>query len=151
MSVGFPFGDFIAFADIAIKIVSALAAKNVALRGNPDLVTDLHGMQQIFLQVAKEHLGQAATNAFGHVTAIFQAIRSGSNYTLKRGWWKLGWTLFKPGEIKMLRETLQIRRTSINVLVSFACLSISEYGKCMEDHCIIRLYGRVTFEPVRWL
>lgn len=24
-------------------------------------------------------------------------------------------------------------------------------GKCMEDDCILRSYGRVTFEPVRWL
>jgi hypothetical protein len=143
MSFGFSIGDFIAVANIAATVISALSSKDGAPKLYQDLITDLDGVQKTFIYLSEmkmdDPLGQATINAVGEIAAgakvaMEQFLAKNENYdqSLKDSegssskmmdtFRKIGWTVWKPAEVQQLRETLQIRLTSINVLVSMSSL-----------------------------
>ncbi|KAE9377582.1 hypothetical protein N431DRAFT_553973 [Stipitochalara longipes BDJ] len=128
MSFGFSVGDFIAAANIAATVISALSTKDGAPKLYQDLITDLEGVQETFLHLSKMKM----KDPLGSNGAMEQFLAKNKNYdqSLKDNegsgskmidaFRKIGWTMWKLAEVQQLRETLQIQLTSINVLVSMS-------------------------------
>ncbi|PMD30155.1 hypothetical protein L207DRAFT_592916 [Hyaloscypha variabilis F] len=127
MSFGFSIGDFIAVANIAATVISALSSKDGAPKLYQDLITDLDGVQKTFIYLSEmkmdDPLGQATINAVGEIAAgakvameQFLAKNESYNQSLKDSegsgskmmdtFRKIGWTVWKPAEL--VSETSQL-------------------------------------------
>ena len=140
MSFGFSAGDFIAAATLVSRLVIALSESSGSSHEYQQIIQDLASVHRTLLQVEQmkqaNQLSQSAVNALKHEVdsarkpvedflgktekyrKALQAGGSGSG--LKDSWRKIGWSLFKKEEIATLRDVLQVRLLSINVLLSTA-------------------------------
>jgi hypothetical protein len=142
MSFGFSAGDFVAAANLAYKLVLALSESSGSSMEYQQLIQDLSCVHRTLLQVEqmKEacQLNQSTINALKHQvdsakvpmevflekTEKYRRSLSGGGGTgssVKDSWRKMGWSLQKKDDVKALRDVLQLRLLSINVLLSTAC------------------------------
>ena len=142
MSFGFSVGDFVAAAGLAYKLVVALSESSGSSMEYQQLIQDLGCVHRTLVQVEQmqeaKQLSQSTMNALRHQVAAARApmevflaktekyrqslsIGSSSGSKFKDSWRKIGWSLHKPAEVKALRELLQLRLLSINLLLSTAC------------------------------
>lgn len=142
MSFGFSAGDFIAAATLAYSLITALSSTSGSSMEYQQLIQDLSCVHRTLLQVEQmkdaNQLNQSTINALRHqvdsarkpmeifldrTEKYMQSLgsRRGSGSAAKDSWRKMGWSLQKSGDVKALRNVLQLRLLSINVLLSTAC------------------------------
>ena len=141
MSFGFSVGDFVAAANLAYKLVLALSDSSGSSMEYQQLILDLSCVRRTLLQVEQmknaNQLNPSTINALRYqVENTKQPIRAflektekyrkalggfGPSNTVKDSWRKIGWSLLKTDEVKALRDLLQLRLLSINILLSTAC------------------------------
>lgn len=140
MSFGFSAGDFVAAASLAYKLIQALSSSSGSSMEYQQLIQDLSCIHRTLLQVEQMksagQLNRSTVNALMHqvvsakqpMEAFLQRIAKyrrslggGSGSMAVDSWRKMGWSLHKGAEMKDLRNTLQLRLLSINVLLTTAC------------------------------
>jgi len=144
MSFGFSAGDFIAAATLAYKLVVALSESSGSSMEYQQLIQDLSCVHRTLIQVedmrSANQLNQSTINALRHQVdgtmkpmevflektekyrkSLGAANFSGSGSAVKDSWRKMGWALHKGSDVKGLREVLQLRLLSINILLTTAC------------------------------
>lgn len=141
MSFGFSAGDFIAAASLAYKLISALSESSGSSMEYQQLVQDLSCVHRTLLQVEQmkdaNQLNQSTINALRHqvdsarapIEAFLEKTEKyrrslggsgGLGSSVKDSWRKMGWSLHKKDDVKALRDVLQLRLLSINILLSTA-------------------------------
>ena len=140
MSFGFSAGDFIAAATLISKLIVALSESSGSSHEYQQTIQDLACVHRTLLQVEQmkqaNQFNQSTLNGLLHeVNSTRKPImdflertekyrkalqQGGSGSTVKDSWRKIGWSLFKKEEILALRDTLQLRLLSINILLSTA-------------------------------
>ena len=141
MSFGFSVGDFVAAANLAYKLVLALSESSGSSMEYQQLIQDLSCVHRTLLQVEQmkgaNQLNQSTINALIYqvnstkipMQAFLEKTEKyrkalgggGSSTIMKDSWRKIGWSLHKKEEVKALRDLLQLRLLSMNVLLSTAC------------------------------
>jgi len=140
MSFRFSAGDFVAAAWLAYKLIQALSSSSGSSMEYQQLIQDLSCIHRTLLQVEQMksagQLNRSTVNALMHqvasakqpMEAFLQRIAKyrrslggGSGSMAVDSWRKMGWSLQKGAEMKDLRNTLQLRLLSINVLLTTAC------------------------------
>ncbi|KAI1446554.1 hypothetical protein F5Y02DRAFT_416843 [Annulohypoxylon stygium] len=134
MSFGFGVGDFIAGANLAYKLIQLMTQTQGATKEFQEALAEVCGIQQIFIQLTQlcrsESLPQATLNSMAHIiipsmTIIADFLNKIKSYQEKLAasngisttWCRMGWALCKSDELKLLRDTLHSRLTSINTLL----------------------------------
>ncbi|VUC19984.1 unnamed protein product [Clonostachys rosea] len=145
MSFGYSVSDFITGANITYRLIRVLADSSGASEEYQDAMLELSAMQQAFLQVSQMTqnpvIPQATINSASHIvmsamdiishfldrSRIYQkklggGTKSNENESLasrtEDSWTKVGWSLFKREELKDLRDRLQSKLSSIQLLLS---------------------------------
>lgn len=141
MSFGFSAGDFISAATLTYKLIHALSDSSGSSIEYQQLIQDLSCVHRTLLQIDQMHqshqLNQSTLHALAHqVDSTRKPIEDflartekyrhsltagGSGNWGKDSWRKIGWSLHKKDEVRVLREVLQLRLLSINILLSTAC------------------------------
>lgn len=152
MSFGYSVGDFLSGANLTYQLIRALSESNGASIEYQEAIAELGAMQQTFLQVSRmkvtNNVSQATINAASHIvlssmeiigdflmrTERYREKMCGrrSKNPLSDSWQKMGWVLFKKDELKLLRDSLQLKLSSISVLLATAHL----YVKFMQFFAI---------------
>ncbi|KAI0887769.1 uncharacterized protein GGS22DRAFT_88928 [Annulohypoxylon maeteangense] len=137
MSFGFGVGDFIAGANLAHKLIRVMTETRGASAEFQEALAEVCGIQQILIQLTQlcrsEVLPRATLNSIAQIvmpsmTTIADFLDRTKHYQEKlspRGglsgsWCKMGWALFRKDELKLLRDTLHSRLSSINTLLAAA-------------------------------
>ena len=142
MSFGYSISDCIAGANLSYHLVKALRDTQGVEREYQEAIDELGSIQHTSLQVSMMResnvLSRSTIDAASYIiTSSMQLIgdflertkdyeqsfrsRLGSS-VFKNSWHRVGWTLFKKDEIKLLRDTLHAKLTSIYVLLDAAKL-----------------------------
>ena len=139
---GYGVGDFITGANLAYRLIHALSTTQGASVEYQEAMHELTSIQQTFLHVgqmrASNILSPATVNAASHIiissmevigkfldrTKMYQQRlgRSNRSVMVMDSWCRIGWALFKKEELKSLRDTLHVKLSAINVLLSSAQL-----------------------------
>ncbi|KAI2463556.1 hypothetical protein F4781DRAFT_416305 [Annulohypoxylon bovei var. microspora] len=137
MSFGFGVGDFIAGANLAHKLIRVMTETRGATAEFQEALAEVCGIQQIFIQLTQlcrsEILPRATLNSIAQIimpsmTTIADFLDRTKHYQeklspsggLSGSWCKMGWALFRKDELKILRDTLHSRLSSINTLLTAA-------------------------------
>ncbi|KAI1452087.1 hypothetical protein F4805DRAFT_448875 [Annulohypoxylon moriforme] len=137
MSFGFGVGDFIAGANLAHKLIRVMTETRGASAEFQEALAEVCGIQQIFIQLTQlcrsEVLPRATLNSIAQIvmpsmTTIADFLDRTKHYQeklspsggLSGSWCKIGWALFRKDELKLLRDTLHTRLSSINTLLTAA-------------------------------
>lgn len=140
MSFGFSMGDIVRAATLVPKLILALSDSSGSTHEYQQTVQDLACVHRTLLQVEQIRqasiLNQSTINALLHEVndtkkTVLEFLEKASKYrkTLQKGgsgssvedsWRKIGWSLFKKEEVNTLREVLQLRLLSINIMLSTA-------------------------------
>ena len=142
MSFDFSPSDILTFAQLTLKLISTLSATTGSSSAYQSLILDLSCVHRTLRQVEQmtkaRQLSTSTLNALYHqVYASKEPIERFLDRTEKyrrslgvgvggQGWavdsWrKIGWGLLKEGEVRSLRDVLQMRLQAINVLLTTAC------------------------------
>jgi hypothetical protein len=137
MSFGYSVGDFIAGANLTYRLIRALSASQGASIEYQEAMVELGAIQQAFLQVsqmrASSILSQATINAASHIIIssleiIGRFLDKSQKYQRRLSggdsWCKIGWALFKKDELKGLRDSLHVKLSAVNLLLSSARLCV---------------------------
>jgi hypothetical protein len=137
MSFGYGVGDFIAGANLTYRLIRALSASQGASIEYQEAMFELRAIQQVFLQVsqmrASSILSQATINAASHIIIssleiIGRFLDKSQKYQRRLSggdsWCKIGWALFKKDELKGLRDSLHVKLSAVNLLLSSARLFV---------------------------
>jgi len=138
MSFGYSIGDFIAGANLCYKLIRALSETRGASVEYQEAILELGCIQQTFFQVghmlSNPNLSIATVNAASHIvmssidmigdylekTKKYRQTLSGhrSGNAISDSWQKMGYALFKKEELKSLRDSLNLKISSISVLLT---------------------------------
>ncbi|KAI9643703.1 hypothetical protein NHQ30_008326 [Ciborinia camelliae] len=138
MSFGYSVGDFLTGANLTYRLIRALSESKGASIEYQEAIAELGTMQQTFLQISQmkvsDRVSQATVNAASHIVLSSMKIIGdflmrtekyreklcgrGSGNSLSDSWQKMGWVLFKKEELKILRDSLQLKLSSISVLIA---------------------------------
>jgi hypothetical protein len=158
MSFGFSVGDFIAVTTLIADLTRALSASKGASAEYQQLILDLQVVEITLVQIDQmrlaSQLNTSALNALSWIakstatsiadfmerTKKYQDSLSakGSGNKIKDLWMKVGWTMYKPAEIRSLQQRLQLDLGSINCLISLAvrlALYLYRHGH-LQANCI---------------
>ncbi|MCJ1240844.1 hypothetical protein MMC14_008848 [Varicellaria rhodocarpa] len=139
---GYGVGDFIAGANLTYRLIHALSTTQGTSVEYQDAMQELANIQQTFLQVSQMRisniLSPTTVNAVAHIiissmevmgkfldrTKTYQQRlgRCSESTMVADSWCRMGWALFKQEELKSLRDTLHMKLSAINVLLSSAQL-----------------------------
>jgi len=140
MSFGFSVGDFLACAKLIADLTRVLSASKGASMEYQQLILDLQVVETTLVQIDQMRIAsQLNTSALNALSWITQSTASsisdfilrtkkyqeslsakGSGNKVKDLWKKLGWSMYKPAEIRSLQQRLQLDLGSINCLISLA-------------------------------
>lgn len=140
MSFGFSVGDFLAGAKLIADLTRALSASKGASMEYQQLILDLQVVETTLVQIDQMRLAsQLNTSALNALCWIAQSTATsiadfmqrtkkyqeslsakGSGNKVKDLWKKVGWTMYKPAEIRSLQQRLQLDLGSINCLISLS-------------------------------
>jgi len=146
MSFGFSVGDFIAGAELVVKVVEAFSKTKGASSEYQSLVSDLNISQRTLLQLqsmqGENIFCQGTLNEIKYLVEsgkkdmdeflkrnekYQESLRDGgSGSAVKDGIRKIGWSFSRPKVVKELRSSLQLKMNTLNVLVSAAILYVHE-------------------------
>lgn len=137
MSFGYSVGNFIAGANLSYRLIRCLSDSRGACMEYQEAIAELGSIQQAFLQVsqmrADSRISQSTINAASHIVIssmeiIGRFLERTRNYQKRLssgdGWTKIGWTLFKKEELRSLRDSLHVKLSAVNTLLSVANLSV---------------------------
>ncbi|KAI9744758.1 MAG: hypothetical protein M1818_001683 [Claussenomyces sp. TS43310] len=156
MSFGFSIGDFLAGAKLIADLTRVLSASKGASMEYQQLLMDLRCVEETLVQIDQMRLASqlhpSAINALCWIvnsttssiadfmlrTRKYQQSLStkGSGNKAKDLWRKIGWSMYKPAEIKSLQQRLQLDLGSINCLLSLAACnnaSLKGYYENLDD------------------
>jgi hypothetical protein len=140
MSFGFSVGDFLAGAKLIADLTRTLSAGKGASMEYQQLILDLQVVETTLVQIDQMRLAsQLNTSALNALSWITQSTATaiadfmlrtkkyqeslsakGSGNKVKDLWKKVGWSMYKPAEIRSLQQRLQLDLGSINCLISLA-------------------------------
>lgn len=140
MSFGFSVGDFLAGAKLIADLTRILSASRGATMEYQQLILDLQLIETTLIQIHQMSLAsQLNTSAVNALAWIAQSTKAtiadfigrtkkyqeslsvkGSGNKVKDVWMKVGWSMYKPAEIRSLQQRLQLDLGSINCLISLA-------------------------------
>jgi hypothetical protein len=138
MSFGFSVGDFTGGATLAIQLITALSSSRGSSMEYQSLIADLELVHKTCLQIDDLRTSQQLTlSVLNGLTPLIRSCNEnmekclvsvdfyrqslqagGSGSPIKDSWRKIGWSLFKPKEIKELRDCLQLKISMMNCLLS---------------------------------
>ena len=142
MSFGFSVGDFVAGASLAYDLIIALSSSRGSSMEYQQLIQQLYIMHKTCMHVEQIRSSNQMTHATLNATVLIvkniskqieaflrktekyrKSLRAGGSGSIaKDAWRKVGWSLFKPTEVKKLKEDLQSAMSQLGTLVSLAGL-----------------------------
>jgi hypothetical protein len=140
MSFGFSVGDFLAGAKLIADLMRVLSASKGASMEYQQLILDLQLVETTLIQIYQMCIAsQLNTSAMNALACIVQSTKAsitdftlrtrkyreslsatGSGNKVKDLWLKIGWSMYRPAEIRSLQQRLQLDLGSINCLISLA-------------------------------
>lgn len=144
MSFGFAVGDFIAGVELVKQAVEAFSKTKGASSEYQRLVSDLNACHRTLLQLQcmqeKNVFSQGTLNELKYIADAGKADMDhfleknkkyqeslrvgGSGSAMKDGINKISWSFTKQKDVEQLRSSLQLKMSTINVLVSAAILFV---------------------------
>ncbi|CAG8975184.1 hypothetical protein HYALB_00004245 [Hymenoscyphus albidus] len=140
MSFGFSVGDFITGANLCYKLFDALSGTQCPFEAYREALSEIGDLQCMFLRVRRifenQNLPQETLNSASHI--VLSSVkwtrrylerteklkkRLGSDRGASRvsdSWQKIGWSLFGEDELKSLRDQMQLKLSSITLLLTTA-------------------------------